>query len=112
MVSFMSSLPSIEPRVIPVKEICAKRGWYKVNIEYQREADIWSGDDKKYLIDSLLKGFDIPKIYLREMPDNFLEIVDGQQRIDTILKFRDDKITLSFFALIAIERKAAAFPNV
>jgi hypothetical protein len=51
--------------------------------------------DKKYLVDSIMRGYDIPKIYLRLLPDEMLEIVDGQQRVDTILKFRDDKITLS-----------------
>jgi hypothetical protein len=78
-----------------VKEICLKRRWFTVNRNYQREDDVWSGEDKKYLVDSILKGYDIPKIYLRLMPDDILEIVDGQQRFDTIWKFRDDKITLS-----------------
>jgi len=73
-----------EHTVTPVRDICSKRHWYTVNREYQREEDIWSGTDKKYLIDSILRGFDIPKIYLRKLPDDRLEIVDGQQRIDTI----------------------------
>ena len=85
---------SKEPRSLTVNDFCGHRGFYSVNREYQREDDIWTGEDKKYLIDSIIKGFDIPKIYLRELDDKNFEIVDGQQRLDTVLKFRDDKITL------------------
>jgi hypothetical protein len=87
--------PDTEHTTTSIRDICSRRRWYTVNREYQREEDIWTGIDKKYLIDSILKGFDIPKIYLRKLPDDMYEIVDGQQRIDTIWKFRDDKITLS-----------------
>lgn len=87
--------PSAEHSKTKVQDLCARRRFYSVNREYQREEDIWSGEDKKYLIDSILRDFDIPKIYLRELSDQSLEIVDGQQRIDTIWKFRDDVITLS-----------------
>jgi hypothetical protein len=90
-----SAKSSIGHKSIPVKELCLHRAWYTVNREYQRDEDIWSGEDKKYLIDSILKGFDIPKIYLRQLQNNTFEIVDGQQRLDTVWKFRDDKITLS-----------------
>lgn len=90
----MSGPSEPEHRSILIRDICSHRSWYTVNREYQRDEDIWSGEDKKYLIDSILKGFDIPKIYLRQLEDQRFEIVDGQQRIDTIWKFRDDKITL------------------
>ncbi len=90
-----SAESSIEHKSIPVKEFCTHRSWYTVNREYQRDDDIWSGEDKKYLIDSILKGFDIPKIYLRQLANHTFEIVDGQQRLDTVWKFRDDKITLA-----------------
>ena len=91
----MSAASSSEHKSIPVKEFCTHRSWYRVNREYQRDDDIWSGEDKKYLIDSILKGFDIPKIYLRQLANQTFEIVDGQQRLDTVWKFRDDKITLA-----------------
>ncbi len=95
MITAEASDAETEHTTRSIRDICSKRRWYVVNREYQREEDIWSGVDKKYLVDSILQGFDIPKIYLRKMPDDILEIVDGQQRIDTIWKFRDDKITLS-----------------
>ena len=33
---------------------------------YQRQSDIWPPEKRKFLIDSLLNGFDLPKIYLHE----------------------------------------------
>jgi hypothetical protein len=86
--------------------------------EYQRE-NAWDLDQKKLLIDTIFRGFDIPKFYLwridshtladgypegeaktsyrkildrkrveNEDPDPYLfEVVDGQQRIRTILEY-------------------------
>jgi len=79
---------------LPISTICAQREWFSINREYQREPDIWSRDDELYLIDSILKGYDIPKLYLRKLGDKRYEIADGQQRILTIWKFRDNELTL------------------
>ena len=38
--------------------------------EYQRDDNIWSDKNRKYLIDSILRGFDIPKIYFH-VTDNY-----------------------------------------
>jgi len=79
---------------LPISTICAHRGWFSINREYQREPDIWSREDKLFLIDSILKGYDIPKLYLRKLGGKKYEIADGQQRVLTIWKFRDNKLTL------------------
>lgn len=56
--------------------------------EYQREGEVWTPRKKKLFIDTIIKGWRIPKIYLNN-PDGSkeYEIVDGQQRIHTILDF-------------------------
>ena len=49
------------------------------------------------MIDSILRDFDIPKFYLRKIdrkPYNW-EILDGQQRLNAIWEFRNDKFPVS-----------------
>ena len=65
---------------------------YPINMEYQREPGIWSLEDKQYLIDTILKDLDLPKFYFRKLDDKMYEIVDGQQRLETIWKFYKDKL--------------------
>lgn len=61
---------------------------------YQRN-DIWSRRDQEMLIDSILKGYPLPSFFLYERkPENY-EMVDGQQRTRTILRFVNNEITSS-----------------
>ena len=55
---------------------------------------VWSPSAKSYLIDTIVKGLPIPIIFIREMTDlSTLEpkrqVVDGQQRIRTLLSYID-----------------------
>lgn len=59
--------------------------------EYQR-GEVWNDKKKMLLIDSILRGIDIPKIYLRVMKNGTYEVADGQQRLTALRKFLDDKI--------------------
>ena len=66
--------------------------------EFQR-GDIWELSAQSYFIDTLLRGLPIPSIYIRRVTDretktNYREVVDGQQRLTTIVKFIDGKLTL------------------
>lgn len=63
--------------------------------EYQR-GEVWKDKKKALLIDSILRGIDIPKIFLRKLqnsPYDF-EVADGQQRITAIIKFRNNLVPL------------------
>jgi hypothetical protein len=71
---------------------------------YQRKGRIWSDSDKAYLIDSILNGFDIPKIYLADFtagdsPLNTAKlpyaIIDGKQRLEAVVDFFTGKIVLN-----------------
>ena len=71
-----------------------------VNSDYQRSAGLWPRTAKSYFIDTILKGFPFPKIYFHELVDREQkkpkrEIVDGQQRIVTIVEFLENKFALS-----------------
>lgn len=57
-----------------------------LNPPYQRNY-IWSLNDQRTLIDSILKGHPIPIFFFLEKDDHLFEIVDGQQRTRTIIGY-------------------------
>lgn len=75
------------------------RGDLTVNKSYQRAAGLWPTPSRSYFIDTILEGYPFPKVYFHEYLDRKskrvrTEIVDGQQRITTILDFLDGKFGL------------------
>ena len=52
---------------------------------------VWTITQKSYLIDSILRSYPIPEIYLQERVNDKGEsqfiVVDGQQRLRTVLDF-------------------------
>ena len=78
-------------------------GWIKENSlklapEFQR-GDIWVSSAQSFFIDTLLRDLPIPPIYIRLITDSdtktsYREVVDGQQRLSTIVKFIDDNLVL------------------
>lgn len=70
---------------------------------YQRRGRLWSPDDKAYLVDSIINGFDVPKLYLADFQIgqshlNFSKlpyaIIDGKQRLEAVFDFFENKFTL------------------
>ena len=63
---------------------------------YQR-GPVWNGSQKQLLIDSMLRGFDIPQLYLTKAQnaDYLWEVVDGQQRLRAVWEFFDGEYKLS-----------------
>ena len=64
--------------------------------QYQR-TPVWKIDRKKLLLDSIFRGYDLPKFYLNTLSNNAFfnfEVCDGQQRLRTIWEFMEDKITV------------------
>jgi len=66
--------------------------------KFQRRS-VWNPRGKSYLIDSIIKGFALPPFFIREKvviseKRTIREVVDGQQRIRTILEFINDKFTM------------------
>lgn len=56
--------------------------------EYQRLFR-WSIQQRSHLIESILLELPIPQIFVIENPDGVLELIDGLQRISTVLQFID-----------------------
>lgn len=62
--------------------------------KFQRRS-VWSETARSYLMDTILRGKPIPKVFIRQMIDpatgkSVREVVDGQQRLRTILSFIED----------------------
>ena len=71
-----------------------------VNPEYQRGV-VWTATQKKKLVDSVLRGYPIPLIYLHrirqtagKLVSERYEVIDGQQRINALADFHDGAFKL------------------
>jgi hypothetical protein len=80
----------------------SERQTLQLDPTYQRLGDIWTIEKRQLLIDSILNGFDIPKIYLHEFfpgptssEDYRFAIIDGKQRLTSIWGFIDNEFPLS-----------------
>lgn len=67
--------------------------------EYQRKFR-WKHEDESYLIESLFLGLPVPSIYVASNPDGTWEVVDGLQRLSTLIHF----MTAKPAALIPLEQ--------
>lgn len=81
----------------------SKKNEVDMNPPYQRKGRIWSIADKAYLIDSIINGYDVPKVYIADFSwgDSSLNqkklpyaIIDGKQRLEAILDFFEGQIVL------------------
>jgi 5-methylcytosine-specific restriction endonuclease McrA len=71
-----------------------------VNPEYQRGV-VWTQGQKKKLVDSVLRGYPIPLIYLHHIKHSVgklvsqrYEVIDGQQRINALADYHDGAFRL------------------
>ena len=62
--------------------------------DFQRE-EVWHDNKKRLLIDSILKGWHLPKFYFRKNEDGVFECVDGQQRLSAIFSFFANDLALN-----------------
>jgi hypothetical protein len=90
-----------QPTSFTVADYCAamRRGEIVVNQNYQRSDQVWPQVARSYLIETILKGFPVPKLYLYQVTDvrsrkTLKEIVDGQQRSAAIYDFYNDEFKL------------------
>lgn len=62
--------------------------------DYQRDADQWDSRKESLFIESLLNNLTIPGFFFAQEGDT-IEVVDGQQRLNTILKYVDGLFPIS-----------------
>ena len=92
----------MEPATKKVEELLELRlnGMLAVNPEYQR-GEVWTVAQKKKLIDSVLRGYPLPLIYLHHIKKQVgeyiredFEVIDGQQRMNALHDFREGAFKL------------------
>ncbi len=73
----------------------------ELNPNFQRRP-VWKKGAKSYLMDTIIRGLPVPIIFLRDLRSDLKtlkakrDVVDGQQRIRTILSFIDHKLLKDF----------------
>lgn len=88
----------IKQRNWTILKLVADRPSINLNPTWQRGA-AWKDPRKILLIDSILRGMDIPKVYLHKLAANAAykhDAVDGQQRIRAIWEFRAGAFPLNY----------------
>ncbi|WP_243300213.1 DUF262 domain-containing protein [Bacillus litorisediminis] len=78
--------------------------WYEtgeleISPKYQRNP-VWNQKAKSYLIDSIIRGLPVPQIFVRQIIDTktrktLREVIDGQQRLRTIIEFVNNEFAIS-----------------
>lgn len=67
--------------------------------DYQRQF-IWPDKNRSKFIESIILGLPIPMLFVADMADGRLEIVDGAQRIKTLEQFVSNDLKLSGLSLL------------
>jgi hypothetical protein len=88
------------PRYFSINDLY---GWYQrdeltINPDFQRRP-VWSPQARSYLIDTILKGFPIPAVHIRQIVDvreqkTVREVVDGQQRLRSVFDFLEGHLRI------------------
>lgn len=90
------------PTHMTVADYCAAmdRREITVNTTYQRSPKVWPAAARSFLVESIILGFPMPKVYLHSRTDlrtrrTTREIIDGQQRSRAIHDFFHDRFRLA-----------------
>lgn len=75
-------------------------GALELTPKFQRR-EVWKTPARSYLIDTLIKGMPVPPIYLRVTQNEaktrtVRQVIDGQQRLQAVLGFMEDKYPLAY----------------
>ncbi len=83
-------------QVTPMIDFHNRKGLYVTRPPYQRKV-VWSTAKQKALLDSIFRGYYIPRLVLRQVTiDEGVrhEVIDGQQRITVVQLFFNDELAL------------------
>jgi hypothetical protein len=83
------------PNKRAIDKIYKRRDRYEIP-EWQRQ-EVWSKAKKQLLIDTILRGWKLPKFYFLKNssdPEEY-EVLDGQQRLASIYEFFENELPLS-----------------
>ena len=77
-----------------------QRKKFNFNPKYQRRDSVWDDEKQSFLIDSILRNFPIPPIFLHQHIDakdgsTKYDVIDGKQRLTSIRRFIENEIPVS-----------------
>jgi len=84
-------------RQLPISTICSWRDRIEEQPHFQR-LPAWTRAQKQLLIDSIIRKYEIPKIYWRVLPPGQMaryKVIDGQQRLHAIWEFMNGDLAFS-----------------
>ena len=70
---------------------------YNYDPPYQRDYNVWNNNQKSLLIDSIMKNFPMPPIFLQQIIEKgktHYDVIDGKQRLNAIKEFVNNEIPL------------------
>lgn len=72
---------------------------YRFDPPYQRDNNVWDPKQKAFLIDTIMKNYPMPPIYLEQKINKSkgitnYDVIDGKQRLNTIIEFIENKIEI------------------
>ena len=76
-----------------IDKIFRRRDRYEIP-DWQR-GEVWDNAKNQRLIDSILRGWNLPKFYFVAVSDDNFLVEDGQQRLAAIFDFFSDDLPLS-----------------
>ncbi|PKQ44249.1 DUF262 domain-containing protein [Confluentibacter flavum] len=106
------NLIKIEPKVVSIETLFNNEETLrntKYDPDYQRNY-VWDDDKATYFIESILLGTEIPPIIYFRNGDR-IEIIDGRQRYQTILRFIKDEFKLKHSGLHKLNKIGIATKN-
>ncbi|MDG7000440.1 MAG: DUF262 domain-containing protein [Nitrososphaerota archaeon] len=89
----LSSEQITETKEFSVKELVQMEQVKRLNLrpEFQRRK-VWPKNAKSYLVDTVLRGLPVPEIFSYRERNGTLAVIDGQQRLTTIIDFANNNL--------------------
>ena len=78
---------------IAIDKVFRRRNRY--DIPYWQRQKVWNREKKQRLIDSILRGWKLPKFYFIDVSGESYLVEDGQQRLNAIWEFFSNDLPLS-----------------
>ena len=105
---------TIEVKEWTIQDLINKKSQINPKPQYQRTF-VWSLAKQQLLIDSILRGYDLPKFYLRETLNDLsysYEVTDGQQRMKAIWAFYESIFSLADFVIDNFNTRGIKIENL
>lgn len=83
----------MQPQSRALDKLYKRRDRYDIP-DWQR-GRVWNTAKQQQLIDTILRGWRLPKFYFVKVGNEQFEVVDGQQRLNAIFRFFDNELPLT-----------------